>query len=149
MTSHDATTHPPTQQEQPRPRGQAYKTVIYRFQKDSLRFTACSVLTTRQLWLFEREEVTLSAISRTALRTYSSSHLPHMPMNCRYNGWAPTDPQASVGNAPSISNVRLVRTDSQMSAGNGPSTTDVPGPRINSQTRWKRTVNSTCSMGAY
>jgi hypothetical protein len=77
MTSHDATTHPHTQQEQPRPRGQAYKTVLYRLQKDSLRFTACSVLTTRQLWLFEREGVTLSAISRTAPHIYSSRPSAH------------------------------------------------------------------------
>jgi len=34
-----------------------------------------------------------------------------------------------------------------MSAGNGPSTPDVPWARTDSQTRWKRTVNSRRSLG--
>ena len=144
---HDVTWrhHPPTQQEQPRPRGQACKTVLYRLQKDSLRASLHVVLTTRQLWLFEREGVTLSAISRTALHIYSSSTcrwfvgtMAGRLLTLRRQLETRRRFQTFVGCVPIL-----------MSAGNGPSIPDVPWARTDSQTRWKRTVNSRCSLGAY
>lgn len=128
MTSHDATTHPRNRSS---PGREGKPARLYYI---DCKRTVCALhcmfcfdhATTLALWTGRGN--TFGDVEDCAPYWFFQ-HLPHMPMNCRYNGGAPTDPQASAGNAPSIPNIRCVRTDSDVS--------------------WKRTVNSTCSLGMY